>query len=265
MADLGESIGGATGGAMTGGVIGGPLGAAIGGGLGFMGGLFGSNSTNSANKKIAQMNIDFQRETNEKNEALMREQWGREDNAVQRRAKDLAQAGMSPLLAAGSAANAGNVVAMTAPQSRQVVQQSGLAGAVSGIYQGLMTQQSYMDMIAKQQQVLINQGQLAINREKQFNDTQLASKEAGIKEMTMKSMILDNKMKEVGLKYADRSKLLQYMQQLLDYDISEYNLGMSKKYGLRTTETGNTITKTAQQLDQAISNIANEIFGKGGK
>ena len=195
----------------------------------------------------------------------MREQWGREDNAVQRRAKDLAQAGMSPLLAAGSAANAGNVVAMTAPQSRQVVQQSGLAGAVSGIYQGLMTQQSYMDMIAKQQQVLINQGQLAINREKQYNDTQLASKEAGIKEMTIKSMILDNKLKEVGLKYADRSKLLQYMQQLLDYDIGEYNLGMSKKYGLRTTETGNTITKTAQQLDQAINHIAEQIFGKGGK
>ena len=48
-------------------------------------------------------------------------------------------------------------------------------------------------------------------------------------------------------KVYDRSKLLQYMQQLLDYDIGEYNLGMSKKYGLRTTETGNTITKTAQQ------------------
>lgn len=154
---------------------------------------------------------------------------------------------------------------MTAPQSHQVVQHSGLEGAISGLYQGIMTQQSYMDMIAKQQQILINQGQLAVNQEKQYNDTQLASKEAGIKEMTIKSQILDNKLKEVGLKYADRSKLLQYMQQLLDYDISEYNLGMSRRYGLRTTETGNTITKTAQQLDQAINNIANEIFGKGGR
>lgn len=135
--------------------------------LGAAGGLFGlagTSSTNAANKDIAQMNIDFQKETNEKNEALMREQWGREDNAVQRRSQDLARAGMSPLLAAGSAAGAGNVVSMTAPQSKQVVQRSGLEGAVSGIYQGMMQQQSYMDMMARQQQVIINQNSLDLQR-----------------------------------------------------------------------------------------------------
>lgn len=140
------------------------LGGLIATGVGGLLGLGGASSTNAANKEIAEMNIDFQRETNTKNEALMREQWGREDNAVQRRAQDLTQAGMSPLLAAGSAAGAGNVVSMTAPQSKQVVQRSGLEGAVSGIYQGMLQQQSYMDMMARQQQVIINQNALDLQR-----------------------------------------------------------------------------------------------------
>ena len=58
-------------------------------------------------------NVD---QTNKQNERLMREQWGREDNAVQRRAKDLEAAGMSPILAAGSSASAGQAVRLNAPQ-----------------------------------------------------------------------------------------------------------------------------------------------------
>ena len=99
-------------------------------------GLAGTASTNAANERIAEKNIAFQRETNAQNEMLMRESWGRDDTAVQRRTKDLVAAGMSPLLAAGAAAGNSGVVSMKAPESHQVVQQSGLAGAVSGIYQG---------------------------------------------------------------------------------------------------------------------------------
>ena len=266
---INESIGGTTGGAATGGALGGPIGAVIGGGMGLMTGLLGTGATNKANKEIAQMNIDLQRETNAKNEALMRESWQRDDTAVQRRTRDLVSAGMSPLLAAGSAAGNSPIVSYKAPESHQVIQQSDLAGALSGIYQGIMTQQSMMDMVLKQQQMQINQSQFNLNEKAGLADATLKDVQAAIgvreqikKEMEYKGIELDNELKRVGLKYADQSKLLQYMQELLNYDVSEYNYRMSNRYGLRTNETGNTITKTAQQLDHAISNIAKELFGK---
>lgn len=60
-------------------------------------GLFGINSTNA------------------RNEALMRESWQREDTAVQRRVADLKAAGLSPTLAAGSAAASSGPVTMSNP------------------------------------------------------------------------------------------------------------------------------------------------------
>lgn len=84
------------------------------GGAALMGGGLNAISGYYNNER----NIAMQRETNQMNERLMRENWSREDNAVQRRKADLVAAGLSPVLAAGSAAQSSAPIKMDSPQSQ---------------------------------------------------------------------------------------------------------------------------------------------------
>ena len=70
---------------------------------------------------IARQNLQFQRENLAYQKEVQNTEWMREDNAVQRRKADLIAAGLSPVLAAGSAANAGPVVATQAPRRDPVI------------------------------------------------------------------------------------------------------------------------------------------------
>ncbi len=76
--------------------------------------LAGTVDSIIANKK----NFDLQKENLAYQKDLQKQIFSREDNAVQRRVADLVSAGLSPTLAAGSAAGAGSVVSTSAPQRK---------------------------------------------------------------------------------------------------------------------------------------------------
>ena len=72
-------------------------------------GVKDSIKTNDLNYQLQKEELAYQKD-------LQKIMFAREDNAVQRRVADLKSAGLSPTLAAGSAASAGSVVSTTAPQ-----------------------------------------------------------------------------------------------------------------------------------------------------
>ena len=72
----------------------------------------------SAGAANSLFNTYMQYQQNDWEKHVQKVMWGREDNAVQRRVADLKTAGLSPVLAAGSAAGSGPVVNTHAPQSQ---------------------------------------------------------------------------------------------------------------------------------------------------
>lgn len=86
--------------------------------MGFFGDIISTSINAGINKQIADQNLAYQKENLEYQKALQQTIFQREDNAVQRRAKDLQNAGLSKTLAAGQGAGAGAVVSTQAPQNQ---------------------------------------------------------------------------------------------------------------------------------------------------
>lgn len=95
-------------------------------------------------------NLQYQKDALRWQKAAQEKTWTREDNAVQRRVADLRAAGLSPTLAAGSAAETHTPIKVDAPQRGKIDMpdiNGQLATAVS-MYQGMMQAQQARQNIA---------------------------------------------------------------------------------------------------------------------
>lgn len=114
-------------------------GALLGGIIAGASSLLGGVGNSIISYKNNQDNLAFQSEANAKNEALMRESWAREDNAVQRRVADLEAAGLSKTLAAGSAASSSGPIQVKPLESKSL----DISGIVPSVVRAIQDSQEY--------------------------------------------------------------------------------------------------------------------------
>lgn len=209
-------------------------GAAIAAGGALLSGLLNASS----NREINKDNIKFQREVNEQNEGLMRESWERDDTAVQRRAADLQASGISPLMAAGSAASNSGPVNMSPPKKER--SESIGPAILDSIMKGVGTAQQLQGMRI-QDDAIKNQNLLTeAQAYKLYSDAE-TNRIKSLKEYGQGGIpMFDSKNRKYQgrrIQYDDRNLAQQkILDMVLRRHIDNYDLRMSKKLGVRTSE-----------------------------
>lgn len=130
-----------------------------------------------------QQNLKMQRDNLDWQKYVQGVTWNREDNAVQRRAQDLQNAGLSKTLAAGDGANAGSVVQTTAPQDKT------LESVVNGL--GIMRQMAETNKV--------NQEALNLNMQNKYTEGKIKSLEVQDAYTKAKTMLTNDNIALLGV------------------------------------------------------------------
>lgn len=260
-----------------------------------LGNMRNTDKTNQTNKDIANQNLQFQDENLQYQKDLQKQIFAREDNAVRRRVDDLVAAGLSPTLAAGSAANAGQAIETQAlhndysPKTMPTYGLSSMIGAGLDALKAvgeLNRQKSEIEYLqnqsanvkadtanklifgenADQWYKLRNYGLNLKNKNQGFNNEILErTKENQIKAQQYKTDILNNE-----LYFSDWDKI--YNQNFGIQPSKLYGsqwglplLAANNAVGIALPNTVNSVKNGLSGFFESIGELGKSIFGFGGK
>jgi len=204
-------------------------------GLGLISGGIGAASSYMNNER----NVSMARETNAQNERLMRESWGREDNAIQRRTADLRAAGLSPVLAAGQGASSSSPIKLEAPQSQDWAGPA-IGGAIKNTLDASMVAKTHQDMKRTAAEI----GNIAANTSNTMT-SELQTKQ------NMEQQLIMNAFSQKAINAATFKQYMEAAKTKLDAEITKIDADKAKVTGVTPSSSG-----TAKN----VSDVAN--FGK---
>lgn len=176
-----------------------------------------ANAQNRFMYDLNKANFDFQQEQYEYEKGLQEQIFAREDNAVQRRALDLEKAGLSKTLAAGSGANAGAAVSVSAPQNEFNGAELSILSVLNDMYNN--TRQTSSNMALNEAQVNLFNSQAEQQRLNNLFDSVFESSERAV---SLGKNIADTQYIREGLLPEAKQKIMNLITQDV---LNEYNIG----------------------------------------
>lgn len=250
------------------------LGAAIIGAAGVLGaagiGAGIAQGGNEAAQDIALQNQQAQADNLRWQKQMQQMAWSREDNAVQRRVRDLEAAGLSPVLAAGSSASSSGPIHTTAPQNTYDAQKG-----ASNMIQGLNLTNAAMALMKMKADIAQTNAQTAYTQQQtelsklrttgqdleniyrgESNPLSLDAQKLDLeyKKLTqpdrIKSLVLDNESK--GQKIVN----LELDQKIKEYGVKQASIDLIKS---QIEKDNMALGLDAQQLDNVSKQVAIQI------